>query len=102
MEPVVSERGSRPAVTNNPEARRYECRTDHGLALLEYVIDGTRIEYVHTEVPPESEGRGVGAALVRTALDEARAQDLRVVPTCPFVRAWIERHPDYHALVTTH
>ena len=102
MERTVSERARQAQVTNNPDARRYEQQTEHGLALLEYVTDGKRIELVHTEVPPEAEGRGVAGSLVRAALDEARARGLRVIPTCPFVHAFIERHPEYASLVTTH
>ena len=54
---------------------------------------------MHTEVSPEYEGRGVGAALVRTALDEARAANLQVLPVCPFFAGWIARHPDYQDLL---
>lgn len=54
---------------------------------------------MHTEVEPRYEGRGVGSALARTALDEARAAGLRVLATCPFFAGWIERHPDYQDLL---
>ncbi|GAA4183017.1 GNAT family N-acetyltransferase [Streptosporangium oxazolinicum] len=57
------------------------------------------IVYPHTKVQPEYEGKGVGAALVRTALDAARAENAKVVPLCWFVREWIDRHPDYADLV---
>ena len=53
----------------------------------------------HTEVDPAAEGKGVGSALARAALDGARAAGLRVVPQCPFIATWIERHPDYADLV---
>lgn len=98
----MNEHARQEPVTDNPDAGRYEQRTEHGLAVLEYLTDGKRIEYVHTEVPPEAEGHGVGSALVRTALDAARERGLRVTPTCPFVQAYIERHPEYRELVTTH
>jgi predicted GNAT family acetyltransferase len=51
--------------------------------------------FTHTEVDPDHEGEGVGSTLVRGALDDARRRGMPVVPRCPFVRAWIERHPDY-------
>jgi predicted GNAT family acetyltransferase len=64
-----------------------------------YTRAGDRITLVHTIVPPALEGRGVGSALVRYALDAARAQGWRVVPECPFVRAYRRRHPDDLAFV---
>jgi hypothetical protein len=54
---------------------------------------------MHTEVPKQLEGRGVGSQLVRGALDIIRKRGLRVVPRCPFVKSYIERHPDYTDLV---
>ena len=54
---------------------------------------------LHTEVLPSFEGKGLGARLVAGALDDIRARGLRVVPFCPFVRAYIRRHPDYADLV---
>ncbi|WSG09497.1 N-acetyltransferase [Micromonospora sp. NBC_01739] len=57
------------------------------------------VAFVHTEVSPEYEGRGVGAALARAALDEARTANLRVLATCPFIAGWIARHPEYQDLL---
>lgn len=98
----MSEQVRQAQVTNNQGAQRYERETGHGLAMLEYVTDGARIELVHTEVPPEEEGKGIAGALVRAALDDARGRGLRVIPTCPFVRTYVQRHPEYAPLVTTH
>ena len=78
---------------------RYEAAVPGGTAFIEYRLKPGRIVLVHTEVPKESEGHGVGDRLVRFALDDARARGLAVVPLCPFVAAWIERHPDYRDLV---
>ncbi|MEU8382187.1 GNAT family N-acetyltransferase [Streptosporangium sp. NPDC048865] len=66
---------------------------------LELIRRDGVIVYPHTKVQPEYEGRGVGAALVRTALDAARAENAKVVPLCWFVQEWIDRHPDYADLV---
>ncbi|MFE9203402.1 GNAT family N-acetyltransferase [Micromonospora sp. NPDC007230] len=87
-------------VTDNPAERRYEARLDGALAgFAEYIRTNNLIAFVHTEVDPRYEGRGIGAALVRTSLDEARAVGLPVLPTCPFYAGWIARHPDYQDLV---
>jgi predicted GNAT family acetyltransferase len=86
-------------VVNNPDEERYEARVDGALAFLAYSRHGDRIVLIHTEVPPEIEGRGVAAALARYALDEARAQGWTVIPSCPYVASYIRRHPDYLPLV---
>ena len=87
------------AVRNNEQASRYEMQTEAGLAVLEYMRDGKRLALVHTEVPRAVESRGLGAQLVKAALDDAMAQGLRIVPMCAFVRAYIARHPEYVTLV---
>ena len=89
-------------VTDVPEAGRYEARAaDRVLGLAAYRRHGDRVVFTHTEVDPDAGGSGVGSTLVRGALDDVRAHGLRVVPRCSFVRAWIERHPDYADLVDT-
>ena len=55
------------------------------------------IDLTHTEVSPSLQGRGVGEALVRAALDYARANGLRVVPSCPYVKKWLDKHPEERA-----
>ena len=87
------------AVRNNEQASRYEMQTEAGLAVLEYMRDGKRLALVHTEVPRAVESRGLGAQLVKAALDDAMAQGLRIVPMCAFVRAYLARHPEYVTLV---
>lgn len=72
---------------------------DRRAGFLGYRDENRLIVVTHTEVPPEFEGRGIGGELVRAALDEWRAEGRRVVPVCPFVKAWIDRHPDYADLV---
>jgi uncharacterized protein len=57
------------------------------------------IAFVHTEIDPRFEGRGLGGALVSSALDDARGRELVVLPFCPFVNAYIQRHPEYQDLV---
>lgn len=82
-------------VTDAPERRRYEARIDGELAgIAEYRSSDRFVTFVHTEVMPEFEGKGVASALVRAALDDVRAQGRRVRAVCPFVKGYVERHPD--------
>jgi uncharacterized protein len=96
----MPEPNERPAVVDNVDARRFETTVDGHLAVLTYRRHGERLLLVHTEVPDALEGRGIGSALVRAAIDVAVAQDLTVVPLCPFARWWLERYPDVAAHVT--
>jgi len=87
-------------IVDLPEARRYEARLDATVvAYAEYRLTAGRIIFIHTVVGPDHEGRGFGGRLARGALDDARARGLRVTPRCPFIAAWIERHPEYADLV---
>ena len=88
-------------VIDNRKDSRYEAPVDGGLAFVDYRLKEGRIVLAHTEVPKVAEGHGIGDALVRFVLDDARARGLSVVPLCPFIAQWIERHPDYKDLVTT-
>lgn len=64
-----------------------------------YHLRGGRHFFVHTEIDPVYEGKGLGRQLVQFALDDVRAKEATVVPICPFVRAYIKRHPEYDDLV---
>lgn len=87
-------------VADAPERSRYEATVDGSPAgFAAYRLLGERLVLTHTEVDPDREGQGVGAALARGALDDARERGLMVQPMCPFVAGWIERHPDYADLV---
>lgn len=87
-------------VTDNAAASRFEIEVDGEVAgYAEYHRRGTAISFTHTVVTPAFEGRGVGSALVRGALDAARADGAAVLPFCPFVREWIGKHPEYTDLV---
>ncbi len=86
-------------VTNNEAEGRFEAPLDGAMAVAEYTRAGDRIIFTDTEVPPEMEGQGIGGKLVRTALEYARDQGLGVWPVCPFVRSYIEQHPEYQDLV---
>ena len=87
-------------VTDVPDADRYEIRDgDTLLGVAAYQRRGGTVVFTHTEVDPDSGRSGLGSTLVRGALDDVRAHGRQAVPRCSFVRAWIDRHPDYADLV---
>ena len=84
-------------VRDNPGESRFEAHVDGRLAgFSAYELSDDVITFTHTEVDDAFEGQGVGSVLVRRELDAVRdTGGLRVRPRCPFVRAWIDKHPDY-------
>ncbi|MFF1843854.1 GNAT family N-acetyltransferase [Streptomyces sp. NPDC058217] len=89
-------------VNNVPGANRCGARVDgepRVADVAEYIRTTELVAFVHTEVAPEYEGRGAGSALVRSALDEARASGLLVPATCSFFAGWIARLPEYQDLL---
>ena len=96
--PDVSEQ---VVVTRNEEEQRWEARIGDAVAgFAEYEQTDELVVFTHTEVDPAFEGKGVGGALARHALDEVRTEGTRrVLPLCPFVKKWIARHRDYAPLV---
>lgn len=89
------------SIQNNPEANRFEARSGEALATLEYAFQEDRLVLIHTFVPQELEGRGIGGALVKTALECARARAIGAVPLCPFSKNYLDSHPEYQDLVRT-
>lgn len=86
-------------VTDVPRLRRYEARYGGEPAgIVVYMRSPDVIALLHTEVEDAYEGRGIGSALARHALEDARVQGRRVLATCPFIDAWITKHPEYEAL----
>jgi predicted GNAT family acetyltransferase len=86
-------------VRDDAEHHRFVLEHDGAEAQLVYRRNGARLILVHTEVPEELGGRGLGGRLVRAAIDRAAAESLTVVPWCPFARKWIDNHPDAAAAV---
>lgn len=86
-------------VRDNAARHRFELDADGHVAFSEYRRDGNLLTVMHTEVPAALNGRGIGSALVRGLLDIARAQKLKVKPLCPFVKAYIAKHPQYADLL---
>ena len=88
-------------VIDNTAVKRYELDLGDDMALIEYVLGKGLVVLTHTEVPPKYEGQGIGKELVLAALEDIRSKGLLVVPQCPFVGAYIRRHPEWMDLVLT-
>jgi predicted GNAT family acetyltransferase len=88
-------------VTEVPERERFEARDEAGelAGVLTYQLTGDIVAFTHTKVDPSFEGQGVGSALARAAMDDARDRKRTVVPICPFVSGWLDKHPEYEKLV---
>lgn len=82
-------------VRDNTKQRRFELDAEGHLAVSYYRLADGVITFMHTEVPKALEGRGIGSRLVRGELEVARARGLKVIAKCPFVAAYIARHPEY-------
>jgi predicted GNAT family acetyltransferase len=91
-----------PDVHDHPAKLRYEIQFDGKVAgFAQYTRHGADIVFTHTEIEPDVGGHGLGGRLATAVLDDARDRGLGVVPQCPFIAAYIEKHPDYADLVTT-
>ena len=86
-------------VVNNAAARRFEVQVGGYLAVIDYILKEKLIIYTHTGVPDAIGHQGIASKMARAALDYAAANDLKVIPQCPFVAAYIKRHPEYQSLV---
>jgi predicted GNAT family acetyltransferase len=88
-------------VVNNKAKHRYELAVDGHIAATYYQLADAVITFVHTEVPPELGGKGIGSQLIKGALDQVRVDGLKVIAQCPFVKAWIDKHADYANLLNS-
>ena len=95
----MAEKMTEVQVVRNEDEERFEATVDGQLAVLTYADMDGKLYLLHTGVPEELEGRGLGGRLVKYALDHARADGVKVVPSCPFAHAYVERHPEYQDLV---
>ncbi len=86
-------------VRDNAALGRFELDFEGGQGFVSYRRAGNVVTLLHAEVPPALEGRGHGSVLVRATLERLRAEGVRVVPLCSFVSRYIERHPEYRALL---
>lgn len=86
-------------VVDNRAESRFELATEGGPAVAAYEREGDVVTFTHTVVPPEAEGHGVGGRLIEGALAQVREEGLKIVPACSFVRAYVERHPEWRNLI---
>lgn len=84
---------------NNEERKQYEVHTDGVVLRIEYIHAQDRIFLTHTEIPKSMEGKGLGSAIVKLALEDIEKKGLTLVPLCPFVALYIKRHPEWRKLV---
>ncbi|MDT3397346.1 GNAT family N-acetyltransferase [Streptomyces sp. B1866] len=88
------------SIEDRPDSKRYEARVaGEPAGFAAYILTDELIVFTHTEVDPAYEGQGVGSAIARAALDDVRTRKLKVLPLCPFIKGWIQRHADYIDLV---
>lgn len=84
-------------MVDNRQLCRYEASLEGKLAgFAQYRIDGRRITIFHAEIGPSYEGQGFGSELARRALEDVRERELELAPTCPFIAAYVRRHPDLY------
>ena len=88
-----------PTVTHDAVAGQFKAPTAHGPATLKYLARGDVMDLVHTVVPQEAQGRGIGTALAHAALAYARREGKQVIPSCPFVLSYLQRHKEFANLV---
>jgi predicted GNAT family acetyltransferase len=87
-------------IENNEADSRWEVKLDaRVIAFVEYKSRPDRVTLIHTEVDPDFEGQGIGSRLARTVLDDAVARGLRVTLYCPFIRSYVDRHPEYEQYI---
>lgn len=86
-------------VRDNSARSRFELEADGVMVFMNYRLSGDVISLDHTETPVAARGRGLASRLTQGVLDDVRSRGLKIVPRCPFVRAYVERHPQYRDLL---
>jgi len=96
---VSSDAGERFVVRDNPARHRFEIDLGDSTAIAVYRLVPSKIIFIHTEVPMHRRGKGVGTALIKSALAAARSRGLKVVLICPFFARYIQSHPEEQDLL---
>ena len=86
-------------VVEKPDRNRFELALDGGTALVAYRREGDRLVLIHTEVPEELSGQGIGSRLARGVFELIRESGRKAVVRCPFLQAWLAKHPEYDDIV---
>ena len=87
-------------IEHNQQTKRFEVHIDGYIGYLEYNEKSDKVlDFTHTIVPRELGGRGIGSSLVKHGLDYARENDYKVIPSCSFVEAYINKHEGYRELL---
>ncbi|MGC3982169.1 MAG: GNAT family N-acetyltransferase [Steroidobacteraceae bacterium] len=87
-------------VIDNTARQRFEMEAEGDISFIDYYRQGKVLVMTHAEVPHEMNGRGLGTAMVKGALDIVREREEKVIPSCPFVAIYIRRHPEYQSLLS--
>ena len=90
-----------PELSDNTAESRFELNVEGAVAFADYEMDGDTLVLTHTEVPAALSGKGIGSALARGVLDDARRRGLKVLPRCEFMAAYIARHPEYRDVLAS-
>lgn len=90
------------SIVDNKAAHQYELHFEGYMAVITYHLHQGAIELEHTVVPEALGGKGIGSAIAKYALEAAIKANVKVIATCPFIKTYIERHPQYQSLVTKH
>ena len=85
---------------DNTEAKQFEFHIGDHIPRIEYIRAKSKIFLTHTEVPKELEGKGIGSAIIKSALEQVEKEDLVLVPLCPFVAGYIKKHPEWKKIST--
>ena len=89
-------------IRNNTHQHRFELETDGKFSIVEYEKEDEKtLALIHTEVDPSLEGHGIGSKLVEGVLQYIEQNELKIVPLCPFVTAYLKRHPEWNRVVST-
>jgi predicted GNAT family acetyltransferase len=86
-------------ISENKEKKRFEAMVDGATAVIEYIRAEDKMYLTHTEVPKQLEGKGVASAMAKQVLEQIKVEGLQLVPLCPFIAAYLKRHPEWKEIL---